>query len=848
MHHRLLELFFGLLPEEEAERMRGDIARDAVLAEELARVEAEANLMGEAARVAAPRISLGRPELAVHSRNGAVDSSRSQPGLESAPWSPWAQWGIVIAAAVLVSVSLAGWARNRPGPLESASDRLRLQVTGPSRIQAGFENRYWITNTTLTGRPIEANVHFALHAPGGERLLGHTEKTGPEGTLEILVPADLRLPERVQLVVTGGEQGTQQVAECEVAVARETFSTWLSLDRPRCAAGEKLHYRSVSLSRFQLEPCPDQPLHFEVLDPAGAIVPGSGRESASRWGVASGQFAVPARAAGGVYTLVVSSLDPAISSARREFVVEQLGEPKLKLDLEFAGGGYGPGSQVTAALRVLRPDGTAAAGAEILWEARVGAETVRKDTATADRGGGTTVRFSLPAELGTGRPVLVVTAEAGTLQKTWEERVPLGQERISVQFSPEGGELAAIGENRVYFSVRDPQGEPVGLAGWIADDQGNYVAGATTSQRGRGVFRFSPRAGVRYRLVVERPADVQLEKPLPLVIPSQKIVINTGSGVFAAGGPIEFNVRASQAGLPLVAVAWCRGVQVGQRAFVTRTATDGGESKASANAVAIAVPDSAAGVVRLVVYDYSASPPRPIAQRLVYRRPQERLEVKVAADPATPVPGQPCRLGLRVVDEKGKGVPSLLALSVIEEGLDPAASPATMASHFWLTGETRPPEDFETDAGFLLGSESEAEAALDLFLGAHDWRRPTDRPAEVAQADTTDAVQPWQAAALGGEMGPPLMLDNLATLRSTVEASQDRGGNRSVVAGGALAALIVLGGAGLLVLVTMMSLLRIATGVRIWVPALVGAVASLIFASLIMAPGTSVDRSVAFAS
>ena len=35
--------------------------------------------------------------------------------------------------------------------------------------------------------------------------------------------------------------------------------------------------------------------------------------------------------------------------------------------------------------------------------------------------------------------------------------------------------------------------------------------------------------------------------------------------------------------------------------------------------------ESASGVIRLTVYDYSSKPPRPIAERLVYRRDNRKL-------------------------------------------------------------------------------------------------------------------------------------------------------------------------------------------------------------------------------
>ncbi len=80
------------------------------------------------------------------------------------------------------------------------------------------------------------------------------------------------------------------------------------------------------------------------------------------------------------------------------------------------------------------------------------------------------------------------------------------------------------------------------------------------------------------------------------------IVLTTGAGVFAAEKPLEFNIRSTKAGLPLVVAAYCRGVQVGQQPLAT---------KAGANPVAITLDPALGGVIRLTVYNYRSLRRRP---------------------------------------------------------------------------------------------------------------------------------------------------------------------------------------------------------------------------------------------
>lgn len=840
---RLLELVFGLLPEGEADKLRAEIEEDAALAEAYAAIKADAELMGEGAKLQSPRIVLSRPDPNGRENGPASVAPPATPGPDLAPWSRWAQWGLVAAASLLILFSMIGWSQRRSLLAGVGADQLRLQVTGPSQLQSSVDNRYLITTTSVTGRPVSANVHFAVYSADGTRLLGHTEKTTGDGTLQVFIPADVELPETVRIEFEAGEETSRQVAESRLPVRHQPLLTYVRLDQRRYAPGETVHYRSVSLSRFQLEPEDEFPVHFEVLGPQGTHVEGSEYQTSAKRGVASGEFAIPNSMPGGTYTLHVSSPVSSFSDVRQEFRVHEFREPELLTDLEFADVGYGPGMDVRAALRVTKHDGTPVSEAAVRFVAQVGEETVCEDSTTTGSNGTVALGFRLPEEPSSSIPVLMVTVDDGTVRETIVEPVPMGQGEISVEFFPEGGNLAAVGENRVYFSARDSNGNPVNVAGWIVDEAGNYSAKVETVHEGRGVFRLSPRVGVRYRLILESLEHTKVDGRLPFVMPTQKVVLNTGSGVFEPHEPIEFNVRASRPGLPLVAMAACRGVHVGEEAFLTKASVNGTD-KAAANAVAIELPDSVAGVIRLTVFDYSTTPPRPVAERLVYRRPHTQLNIAISTDRDLYAPGDSCRLGVSVSDEEGRPVESLLGLSVVDDAVQGTekSSPTTMSSYFWLTSEVDHPQDLE-DANFLLEDTPEATVALDLLLGTQGWRRFSERSVEELRRNEIAGESLGRESTLGAET-PPLMLDNLSSLLT----SSDTTGPRSRQQGSLLATLIVLGGTGLLVLVTMLSLLKVANGVRLWTPTAIGVGVSFFLVFLTISPEKSAGRAVAFLS
>ena len=86
-----------------------------------------------------------------------------------------------------------------------------------------------------------------------------------------------------------------------------------------------------------------------------------------------------------------------------------------------------------------------------------------------------------------------------------------------------------------------------------------------------GAFSFTPRADETYRLKItsshrrQRRAD------------AARGLCGTRSGAddrrracLPPRKPLEFNIRAAKAGVPLVVAAYCRGVQVGQQPLVTK--------------------------------------------------------------------------------------------------------------------------------------------------------------------------------------------------------------------------------------------------------------------------------------
>ncbi|HUT10712.1 MAG TPA: alpha-2-macroglobulin family protein [Thermoguttaceae bacterium] len=836
---RLLELVYDLLPEAEAAELRGRITAEPELARAYEQARQTANLLGEAAKRPEPKIPLRHPgppaEKAPRSpRPKRRARSRRQRG---SPRAKAANWVVGLAAAVLLLVSLGGYWYDLRQRDTIAAEQVRLRVTGPAALQAGVPAEYAVTTTTIAGEPLPAQIKFAVYSPGVEEPKWQNDMTDENGRFRIAVPGNGTFASAAVLKVEVQREDTEETEaiETRLEVRPERYVTRLTLDRPLYRAdqpGEIAYYRSLTLSRFGLAADREMPIHFEILDPGGAVVPDSAVEGMTEHGVGCGAFAIPPGLAGGEYTLVARSPEELFPQERRTFSIRHYRLPRLKKQLEFTRDSYAPGDEVIADFVAERAEGGPAADASLQITAIVDGEKTFDQPARADHTGSFQVNFRLPEKIARGDALLSVTVDDGGNREPIVKTIPVNLGKVEVEFFPEGGDLAGGLENRVYFVARDPLGEPVTIRGTVVDSSGKDVAAeAETAHEGMGSLSFTPSVEEDYRLRIASPPGAK-DQPLPGVSLRQKIVLHTGPGVFAAGEPLKCEVRSARANVPLVVAAFCRGVPVGQQVIVTRK--DTGEQ---ADSIEIPLAEEIGGVIRLTVYDYSIHPPQPVAERLVYRRTDRRLNVETGGLSARYAPGDRVSMSLRVRDEQGRVVPAVLGVAVVDDTLLSLADDDTprIDTHFLLTTEVENPEDLE-EADFYLAEGDESAAALDLLLGTQGWRRFAEKTLDELKKEGRDAEPLSRLVAMSGPAAPPAMFDNMSEVRRKYEASvaeYEKGHTKTLKA---LTTLSFFGGLGLMLLVAMLGLMKVVSGIHLWVPAVGVTGCCLLIGWFLMAP------------
>ena len=333
--------------------------------------------------------------------------------------------------------------------------------------------------------------------------------------------------------------------------------------------------------------------------------------------------------------------------------------------------------------------------------------------------------------------------------------IPMVSSKMIVDFYPEGGDLINGLSNRVYFQARTSAGMPADLQGRIIDQTGTTVARIRTltdSQepgvnQGMGAFEFTPQGNQKYELKIESPAGMHgKDGALRYFLPTAEaggVALHLPRGV--VDETIDIEVTSADKDRHLLVGAYCRGKMLDQ---VNVDAPAGQRARATLHPAL-----ATGGVYRITVFDKQAGQWRPVAERLVFRKTSETLNLSVAADKQVYYPGDQVRLSLRADNEKKSPSPAVLLVSVVDRSVHMPANARTaraLPTHFLLTSEVRQPEDLE-NADFFLGNHPLANQSLDLLLGVQGWRRFAEQdPARIQQRQNRDADVILQAAGPGG--------------------------------------------------------------------------------------------------
>lgn len=698
-------------------------------------------------RVTATTIT-GTPLGVVDVRSSADGTARVVLPLANVP-SEGESNGVAILHVVAVS---GDQATADVGRVSIAENLLDLTLQAPQTFSPDRPAMLAVHTAGFNGAAISTDVTVRVADPLSGTTTDHVVKTDAAGHGQLALDT-ATFGQEVRIMALCGEGLRLRQTPILKMVPGEPLLAYVSTSKPMFRPGEIVRMRAVVLTRTDLTPAGSRLVKLLVTDPSGATAFETDLPVRLQNGAAWAEWQVPQGLTGGDYRVIVRDIpatnetEPAFADAARVIQIRNFRNPAFITHMELDRDAYGPGDAGNADLSVRTRDGRIPYNALLDCRVNVDGNTVRQWQVTLPTSGNVRLPFALPAEIARGDASLVVTINDGAQVDSAVETIRVTLDRIDMQFFPEGGDLVAGFENRVYFRARNVAGEAIDVEGNVIDETGATVGSLKVDTLGMGRFSFTPVAGSRYMVKVTKPAGISMFPVLPPVMPAG-VVLKATDEVIGAKQPIRLQVQSNFNGPHAVAV-YLRGMLVAQTTLNIQSSAP--------QSVTLDPHTTQGGVYRVTVFSPEQSAdgsPRPAAERLIARDPGERLTISATAGKHSYSPGEEVVLTLATTDAtNGEPVQTVLGVSVLDESVVSLAKDedtAPMPFHFLVGLDV---QELEKVKVYLDGT-AKAATALDRLLGTQGWRRFAwvDRDGFIARYGKDDATRIVPVAPVAGSV------------------------------------------------------------------------------------------------
>lgn len=608
---------------------------------------------------------------AVVTHMGSPSTLRALPG-QMPPLGRLLTVALLCIAAVVLA--LIWWLPERAG-----TDR--VTVAAPPTLLAGGACVVPVRVTTRDGRPIPHST-VTLRAPGAHPFTGYTNAQG-------FCPALLTVPTRRGLegavlleVLVATPTGRHRVALPVRIIEARTLQ--LATDAPVYQPGQTMHVRLLCIRRADASPVVRQPATLTLWDARGTLLV-SRTLTTSAWGVASDDLPCGAGIAPGTYTLMAQVGD-AHTTRTITVAPAMVAGPVVTVAADRPW--FQPGDAVTGTVTAVTPLGRPSAAAHVRVTATFttpdGTETrADADTGTTDAQGRCPFTLRLPTRAtppgGTLVWVTATLTDARGQQGQAARAYPVASETVLVSVLPEAGTPVPGVENTCYVVTSYPDGQPASAEIRLSSPETRILH---TDAAGIATFDYTPSSptipvelsaiaahGRRGRFVGTLGAigthTVGTEWPTPTVL------LRTDKARYQPGDVVRVTATAPGAyGTLTVQVS-----RDGQPLFARTGTLAGGTTT-----VNLPLSKTVDGVLTIAAFLPVEQSPRSrllqrgyqtmiaAGSRAILVHPDPRLTVTLSGVKDS-TPGTPQRVFLRVADARGKGVPAVISLAGVDEGV-----------------------------------------------------------------------------------------------------------------------------------------------------------------------------------
>ncbi|ASV30142.1 carboxypeptidase-like regulatory domain-containing protein [Maribacter cobaltidurans] len=281
------------------------------------------------------------------------------------------------------------------------------------------------------------------------------------------------------------------------------------------------------------------------------------------------------------------------------------------------------------------------------------------------------------------------------------------EDKIDVQFFPEGGHMVADIASRVSFKAIGSDGLPRNVKGRIIDSEGTPVATFSILDRGGGFFQLTPKKGEHYIAELDDGARYTL----PEVLENGYVITVNNLNEKS----IKVVVQASEVlrHRPFYIIGNMR-----QKKYYQGKFEFGPDHTFTFEIPKTQMPS---GILTLTLFD---SEKKPWCERPVFVNNQENLVIDVKISTMKLTKRDKIVLDINVTDSEGRPIPANLSMAVTDaDQVEKNQSSGTILTEFLLESEIN---GHITNPGSLLIDQKWGTLQkLDLVMLTHGWRKYT---------------------------------------------------------------------------------------------------------------------------
>lgn len=451
-------------------------------------------------------------------------------------------------------------------------------------------------------------------------------------------------------------------------------------------------------------------LYVDLVNPKGGVQ--QKIKLVAQDGVAKGDFHLDTEALGGMYKIKAYTKWQENNkdgfAFEKEFQVQRVVLPNLKMKLDFDRKAFGAGDEVVASLDLQSNDNQPLANHTFTYKVSLDGESLVDLAGTTDASGKAKLKFKLPAKLDTNDGLVNVMIAYNGLTESISRSVPIVLNKIDLQFFPEGGDLVYGLASKVAFKAVNEFGKPADIEGIVIDQNDAKIADFKSFHQGMGAFNFNPAQGQTFRARITKPEGINQIYELPEPMP-RGFVMNVDR---VDSKEMGVTIRSTES----EAVSLVAQVR-GEVFWASEVPVLPGKTELN-----IPLTNFPMGVAQLTLFDAKGIER---CERLAFVNRDRQLKVEVKTDKEKYLPREKVKMTVKVTDERGMPMPAQLSLAVVNDQMLSFADDKSGNILSQLLLEPDLKGKVEEPRFYFDTKEEKSLAALDYLMMTSGWRRFT---------------------------------------------------------------------------------------------------------------------------